>query len=52
MQIPLTYRISGDRYTTVHTAAGYNWVYKTMPQKSLKGQQIDYSRGKGIGGFD
>jgi choline dehydrogenase-like flavoprotein len=27
-----------------------NWGYKTLPQTHLKGQQIDYSRGKGLGG--
>ncbi|KAF2103564.1 alcohol oxidase [Rhizodiscina lignyota] len=27
-----------------------NWGYKTAPQTHLAGQQIDYSRGKGLGG--
>lgn len=27
-----------------------NWGYKTVPQKQLVGQEIDYSRGKGLGG--
>lgn len=27
-----------------------NWNYKTAPQKHLKGQEIDYSRGRGLGG--
>lgn len=27
-----------------------NWGYKTTPQTQLKGQQIDYSRGRGLGG--
>ncbi len=26
------------------------WGYKTTPQTHLKGQEIDYSRGKGLGG--
>ncbi|PMD17612.1 GMC oxidoreductase [Hyaloscypha hepaticicola] len=30
--------------------ATMNWGYKTVPQNHLKGQQIDYSRGKGLGG--
>lgn len=27
-----------------------NWNYKTTPQNHLNGQEIDYSRGKGLGG--
>ncbi|EHL00909.1 putative Choline dehydrogenase [Glarea lozoyensis 74030] len=27
-----------------------NWGYKTAPQTHLKGQEVDYSRGKGLGG--
>lgn len=27
-----------------------NWNYKTTPQNHLSGQEIDYSRGKGLGG--
>ncbi|KAN0094090.1 GMC oxidoreductase [Hyaloscypha variabilis] len=27
-----------------------NWGYKTQPQNHLDGQEIDYSRGKGLGG--
>ncbi|KAH5044172.1 hypothetical protein HBI65_212070 [Parastagonospora nodorum] len=27
-----------------------NWFYKTTPQTQLAGQEIDYSRGKGLGG--
>jgi choline dehydrogenase-like flavoprotein len=27
-----------------------NWFYKTVPQMQLTGQEIDYSRGKGLGG--
>lgn len=27
-----------------------NWHYKTVPQTSLAGQEVDYSRGKGLGG--
>jgi choline dehydrogenase-like flavoprotein len=32
------------------TQPSLNWGYKTQPQTQLKGQQIDYSRGKGLGG--
>jgi hypothetical protein len=27
-----------------------NWGYKTIPQTHLKGLQIDYSKGKWLGG--
>jgi choline dehydrogenase-like flavoprotein len=27
-----------------------NWNYKTTPQKQLIGQEVDYSRGRGLGG--
>lgn len=29
---------------------GYNWGYKTTPQKELDGREVDYSRGRGLGG--
>lgn len=29
---------------------GLNWGYKTVPQEFLNGRQIDYDRGKGLGG--
>lgn len=29
---------------------GYNWGYKTIPQEQLNRREIDYSRGKGLGG--
>lgn len=32
------------------TVPGYNWGYKTIPQPNLAGREIDYSRGKGLGG--
>ncbi|MDI1490431.1 MAG: hypothetical protein OHK93_001634 [Ramalina farinacea] len=31
-------------------APGYNWGYKTIPQKHLDDREIDQSRGKGLGG--
>ncbi|KAL8720302.1 MAG: hypothetical protein Q9225_002814 [Loekoesia sp. 1 TL-2023] len=39
----------GERHWT-REVPGYNWGYKTVPQKNLKGREIDYSRGKGLGG--
>ncbi|KAF2239556.1 GMC oxidoreductase [Viridothelium virens] len=29
---------------------GMNWAYKTTPQSQLNSREIDYSRGKGLGG--
>ncbi|PMD48672.1 GMC oxidoreductase [Hyaloscypha variabilis F] len=43
------YRVPADRFKTFQEAT-MNWGYKTAPQNHLKGQQIDYSRGKGLGG--
>ena len=40
----------GERFWTLATAPGYNWGYKTVPQGHLDGREIDYSRGKGLGG--
>ena len=31
-------------------AEGRNWGYQTIPQSQLKDREIDYSRGKGLGG--
>ena len=39
----------GERHWTL-TVPGYNWGYKTVPQQNLNGREIDYSRGKGLGG--
>jgi choline dehydrogenase-like flavoprotein len=44
-----SYRVPADRFKTFQEAT-MNWGYKTVPQNHLKGQQIDYSRGKGLGG--
>jgi choline dehydrogenase-like flavoprotein len=30
--------------------AGLNWGYKTTPQEHCNGRELDYSRGKGLGG--
>jgi hypothetical protein len=45
----IPYRVPADRFKTFQEAT-LNWGYKTVPQNHLKGQQIDYSRGKGLGG--
>ncbi|KAJ5151602.1 hypothetical protein N7492_009897 [Penicillium capsulatum] len=42
-------RIDGKRWTTF-MGEQMNWGYKTTPQEYCSGQQIDYSRGKGLGG--
>ncbi|KAL9611724.1 MAG: hypothetical protein Q9167_003647 [Letrouitia subvulpina] len=39
----------GERYSTLMTP-GYNWGYKTTPQKELDAREVDYSRGRGLGG--
>lgn len=45
-----SYRIPADRFALAFKEPSLNWGYKTAPQHHLKGQQIDYSRGKGLGG--
>ncbi|KAF8858139.1 alcohol oxidase [Acephala macrosclerotiorum] len=45
-----SYRVPADRFTLAFKEESLNWGYKTEPQNHLKGQQIDYSRGKGLGG--
>ena len=40
----------GARHWTFVTAPGYNWGYTTTPQPNLQGREINYSRGKGLGG--
>ncbi|KAL8991998.1 MAG: hypothetical protein Q9169_007462 [Polycauliona sp. 2 TL-2023] len=39
----------GERHWTL-TVPGYNWGYKTVTQPKLNDREIDYSRGKGLGG--
>jgi choline dehydrogenase-like flavoprotein len=40
-----------DRYNAAFAdGSAMNWHYKTAPQTHLAGQEIDYSRGKGLGG--
>ncbi|GFF28304.1 alcohol dehydrogenase [acceptor] [Aspergillus udagawae] len=42
-------RIDGKRWTTFMEEQ-MNWGYKTTPQEHCNGRQLDYSRGKGLGG--
>jgi len=44
------YYVPSERFTLAFTEPSLNWGYKTVPQTHLKGQEIDYSRGKGLGG--
>jgi len=46
----VSYKVPADRFTLAFKVATLNWGFKTEPQNYLKGQQIDYSRGKGLGG--
>jgi choline dehydrogenase-like flavoprotein len=40
-----------DRYNAAFAdGSPMNWFYKTAPQTHLAGQEVDYSRGKGLGG--
>ena len=39
-----------ERHWTLATAPGYNWGYQMVPQEHLDGRELDYSRGKGLGG--
>jgi len=42
-------RVDGQRWQTF-TKEGMNWGYKTVSQKHCADREIDYSRGKGLGG--
>ncbi|KAH7024877.1 putative glucose-methanol-choline oxidoreductase [Microdochium trichocladiopsis] len=42
-------RVDGQRFTTLMTS-GMNWGYKTTPQAECNNREIDYSRGRGLGG--
>ena len=46
----VSYMVPADRFTLAFKEPQLNWGYKTVPQTQLKGQEIDYSRGKGLGG--
>ncbi|KAL5337192.1 hypothetical protein BJX70DRAFT_409336 [Aspergillus crustosus] len=43
------HRIDGQRWTTFLNA-DLNWGYKTVPQEHCAGKELDYSRGKLVGG--
>ncbi|KAH6656595.1 hypothetical protein BKA67DRAFT_654922 [Truncatella angustata] len=42
-------RVDGQRWQTF-MRQGMNWGYQTVPQKQAGGREVDYSRGKGLGG--
>ncbi|KAJ5960746.1 uncharacterized protein N7479_007896 [Penicillium vulpinum] len=42
-------RVDGKRWATF-MEGGLNWGYKTTPQEHCNGRELDYSRGKGLGG--
>lgn len=42
-------RVDGKRWTTFREEQ-MNWGYKTIPQEHCNGRELDYSRGKGLGG--
>ncbi|KAF3017285.1 hypothetical protein E8E15_004547 [Penicillium rubens] len=42
-------RVDGKRWTTFMEGK-LNWGYKTTPQEHCNGRELDYSRGKGLGG--
>ncbi|KAI0136860.1 hypothetical protein BJ170DRAFT_33759 [Xylariales sp. AK1849] len=42
-------RVDGQRWTTFQNQH-MNWGYKTAPQEHCANREIDYSRGKGLGG--
>lgn len=42
-------RVDGKRWTTFMEES-LNWGYKTTPQEHCNGRELDYSRGKGLGG--
>ncbi|KAJ5727018.1 hypothetical protein N7493_006045 [Penicillium malachiteum] len=44
-----TKRVDGKRWTTFMEPT-MNWGYKTVPQDTCSGRELDYSRGKGLGG--
>ncbi|CZT48059.1 related to alcohol oxidase [Rhynchosporium secalis] len=46
------YLVPADRFNLAFSQPQLNWGYKTAPQTHLKGQEIDYSRGKGLGGYE
>jgi choline dehydrogenase-like flavoprotein len=43
-------KILSERYSTFSDHPEINWGYKSVPQQVLGGRQVDYSRGKALGG--
>ncbi|KAK4994405.1 hypothetical protein LTR66_005557 [Elasticomyces elasticus] len=43
-------RVLADRFTTLMTHPALNWGYKPIPQGNMAGRELDYARGKGLGG--
>ncbi|KAF7593209.1 hypothetical protein BBP40_011839 [Aspergillus hancockii] len=41
--------VDGQRWISLQQP-GLNWGYQTVPQEHCNGRQIDYSRGRGLGG--
>ncbi|EXJ94472.1 hypothetical protein A1O1_02868 [Capronia coronata CBS 617.96] len=45
------YLSADQRFAVASNVSSFpNWGYKTTPQNQLAGQEVDYSRGKGLGG--
>jgi choline dehydrogenase-like flavoprotein len=45
------YLEASERFNVAFDPSSFdNWGYKTEPQNQLDGQQVDYSRGRGLGG--
>jgi len=42
--------VLADRFSNFMTYPQYNWGYQSAPQKHLNARQVDYSRGRGLGG--
>jgi choline dehydrogenase-like flavoprotein len=42
-------RVDGQRWTT-HFNKDMNWGFKTVPQADCANHEVDYSRGRGLGG--
>ncbi|KAL4862383.1 hypothetical protein BDV12DRAFT_178883, partial [Aspergillus spectabilis] len=45
----ISLRVDGQRWAT-HQREGTNWGYKTTPQEHCNNRQVDYSRGRILGG--
>ena len=46
-----TYMQAKERFAVAFDPTSFpNWGYKTVPQNQLAGQEVDYSRGRGLGG--